>query len=102
MHTNTCKIDSRWEHVFWLRELNLGLCDYLEGWNGMGGGREAHEGGTYVYLWLIHVDVWQKPTPYCKYPSIKKLRKKKRSSASVGELWGLVDFDMRIIAYGNT
>ena len=20
----------------------------------------------YVYLWLIHVDVWQKPTQYCK------------------------------------
>ena len=26
----------------------------------MGGGREAKEGGTYIYLWLIHVDVWQK------------------------------------------
>ena len=22
--------------------------------------------GTYVYLWLIHADVWQKPTQYCK------------------------------------
>ena len=22
--------------------------------------------GTYVYLWTIHVDVWQKPTQYCK------------------------------------
>ena len=22
--------------------------------------------GTYIYLWLIHVDVWQKPTQYCK------------------------------------
>ena len=22
--------------------------------------------GPYVYLWLIHVDVWQKPTQYCK------------------------------------
>ena len=22
--------------------------------------------GTYVYLLLIHVDVWQKPTQYCK------------------------------------
>ena len=21
---------------------------------------------TYVYLWVIHVDVWQKPTQYCK------------------------------------
>ena len=22
--------------------------------------------GTYVNLWMIHVDVWQKPTQYCK------------------------------------
>ena len=21
---------------------------------------------TFVYLWLIHADVWQKPTQYCK------------------------------------
>jgi len=27
------------------------------------GGRFKRE-GTYVYLWLIHVDIWQKP--YCK------------------------------------
>ena len=34
------------------------------GWDGMGGvegGRIKRE-GTCVYLWLIHVDVWQKPT----------------------------------------
>ena len=39
------------------------LCDNLEGWNGMGCGREVQEGGegTYV-LWLTHVDVWQKLT----------------------------------------
>ena len=36
------------------------------------GGRFQME-GTYVYLWLIHVDVWQKPIQYCRdYPSIKK------------------------------
>ena len=33
-------------------------------------GREMGEGfrkeETYIYLWLIHVDVWQKPTQYCK------------------------------------
>ena len=22
--------------------------------------------GTYVYLWLLHIVVWQKPTQYCK------------------------------------
>jgi len=29
------------------------------------GGKFKRE-GTYVYLWLIHVDGWQKPTQYCK------------------------------------
>ena len=33
-------------------------------------GREVEEKfqrvGTYVYLWLIHVDIWKKPTQYCK------------------------------------
>ena len=29
------------------------------------GGRSKSE-GTHVYLWLIHVGTWQKPTQYCK------------------------------------
>ena len=29
------------------------------------GGRFERE-GTYVYLWLIHVAIWQKPIRYCK------------------------------------
>ena len=32
----------------------------------MGGGREVQDGETYVYLWLIHVNVWQKTIQYCK------------------------------------
>ena len=35
----------------------------MEGWDGVGGGTEVQEGGD---IWLIHVDVWQKPTQYCK------------------------------------
>ena len=42
------------------------LCDHLMGWDGVGGGREVQEGGTHVYLWLIHVDGWQKPTQHGK------------------------------------
>ena len=38
----------------------------------VGGGRERlKREGPYVHLWLIHVDIWQKPTQYCNYPSIK-------------------------------
>ena len=35
--------------------------------------------GTYVYLWLIQVDVWQKSTQYCNYPSTKNKRIKKKN-----------------------
>ena len=39
----------------------------------MGGGFRRE--GTYIYLWLIHVDVWQRPTQYCK-AIILQLKKK--------------------------
>ena len=29
-------------------------------------GRRFKREGTHVYLWKIHVDVWQKLTQYCK------------------------------------
>ena len=34
--------------------------------------------GTYVYLWLIHVDVWQKPTQYYKAIILRLKIKKER------------------------
>ena len=46
--------------------LNQVLCDNLEGWDGWEVGGRFKGDWTYVYLWLIHVDVWQKPTQYCK------------------------------------
>ena len=36
------------------------------GVNGEGDEKGFRSEGTYVYLWLIHVAVWQKPTQYCK------------------------------------
>ena len=45
---------------------DLVLCDNLEGWDGVGGEGRFEREGTYVYLWLIHVDVWQNPTQHCK------------------------------------
>ena len=39
------KIDSQWEFAVWLRKLKQWLCINLEGWDGAGGGREAHKGG---------------------------------------------------------
>ena len=34
-------------------------------------GRRHKGEGKYVYLWLIHVAVWQKPIQDCNYPLIK-------------------------------
>ena len=42
------------------------------GWETVG----AQKGGTAVYLWLIHVDVWRRPTRCCK-AIILQLKKKK-------------------------
>ena len=53
------------------------------------GGRFKRE-GTCVYPWLIHVDVWQKPTQHCKaiilQLKINKLKKKKNRLREVRSL----------------
>ena len=62
-----CKIDSQQEFAVWLRKLKQWLCINLEK-GGMGRektGRLRRE-GTNVYLWLIHVEVGQKTTKFCK------------------------------------
>ena len=46
------------------------------------GGRCKRE-GIHVYIWLIHVDVWQKPTKFCKAVTElsfnkKEIKKKKK------------------------
>ena len=49
---------------------NLVLWDTPEGWGGEGGGRGIQDGGTHIYPWLIHIDVWQK-SHYCKVISLQ-------------------------------
>ena len=39
------------------------LWDNLEGWDEVGGRFKSE--ATYVYLWLIHIAAWQKPTQHC-------------------------------------
>ena len=67
-----CKIDSQREFAVWLRKLKQGLCINLEGWDGESFKRE----GIYVFLWLIHVEVWQKTAKFC-IAIICQLKKKK-------------------------
>ena len=61
-----CKIDSKVEFAVQHKEFNPVLCDNLEGWDGEGSGRGFRREGTCVDLWLIHADVWQTLTQYCK------------------------------------
>ena len=70
-YINICKRDDQCEFAIWHRKLKPGLCDNWEGWDGVGSGRKFQEEGDILYLWLIHVNIWQKPTQYCKYPLIK-------------------------------
>ena len=66
-HITICKIDSQREFAVWLRKLKQGLCINLEGWDGKGDGKEVQKKeGIYVYLWLIHIEDWQKTTKFCK------------------------------------
>ena len=48
----------------WLRELKLMLYDKPEECDRVG--QRFKREGTYLYLWLMHVDILQKPTEYCK------------------------------------
>ena len=61
-----CKIDSQQEFAVWLRKLEKALCINLEGWDEEGDRREVQREGIYVYLWLIHVEFWQKTTKFYK------------------------------------
>ena len=58
-----CKIDSG-NLLYDSGSSNPVLCDNLVRWDGVGGRLKKER--TYVYLWLIHLDVWQKPTQHCK------------------------------------
>ena len=49
------------------------------------GGKFKKE-GTCIHLWLIHVDVWQKPTQYCKV-IILQLKIQKRRGEGEQRVW---------------
>ena len=63
----------------------LGLVhwDGPEGWYGEGGGRreEGSVWGTRVYLWWIHVDIWQNQYNIVKLKNKRKKKKKVKEGA---------------------
>ena len=85
--TCICKIDSQWQFAVWCREPKAGTLwqprGVCVGWGEVEW--ECKREGTYVYLRLIHVAVWQKLSQYCKVIILQlKLKYKlKRKSALV-------------------
>ena len=53
----------------------------------------------YVYLWLIHVDIWQKPSHYYNYPPIKNKIKFLKSRTLLYRITksGHQESDLRVI-----
>ena len=70
----------------WNRALKAGALGQPRGM-GWGGTEEGDSGwGTHVHLWLIHVNVWQKPPQYCKVISfqLKQTNKQTNKNTRVG------------------
>ena len=67
--------------------LNLG------GGLGWGGGRRFKKEGAYVYSWLIHIVVGQKPTQHCKTTIFQLKNKTKHKMDSHSKL----DFDLKTV-----
>ena len=65
---------SRFDERYWM--LGAGALERLRGMV-RGGRREEGSGwGTRVYLWWIHVDIWQNQYNIVKLKNKKKLKKK--------------------------
>ena len=66
MYIAICEMDHQSKFDAWNRALKASALGWPWGM-GWGGRWEGDSGwGTRVHLWLIHVNIWQKPLQYCK------------------------------------
>ena len=63
------QIDCQWEFAVWLRNLKQQLCINLEGWEGVGDGREFRKGGD-ICIPMLRFD--RKQNSIKQFPSINK------------------------------
>ena len=70
MYISICKTDEHYK----AGHPKLVLWDNPEGQGGKGGGGGLHKWGAHIYVWLIHVDVWQKPSQYCKVIILQSIK----------------------------
>ena len=87
IHNTICKIGSQWEFAVWLRDLKHGLGERLKGEVGRKMGGRSRREGTWVCLWLILVDVWQKTTKFYKAITFQLKNNKKHFSFWTGVQW---------------
>ena len=78
IYITTCKVESQWEFVVWLKGLKQGLCINLEGWGGEGDRRKFQRGEDICIPMADSCWCLQKPTKLwlSNYPSIKNKFKK--------------------------
>ena len=79
MYITICETDYQSKFDAWNRALKAGALGQPRG---MGWGRR--EEGTHVHLWLIHLNVWQKPPQYCKVTSFQLKKQKQNKNTRVG------------------
>ena len=61
MYITICKIDDQCKFNAGSRTPKASTLGQPRGIEWREGGGGVQDGGTHVYLWLVHVDVWQKP-----------------------------------------
>ena len=64
-YNTICKRGEQCKSMHEAEHSKLELWDYSEGWGGEGGGKWVQNGG-HMHLCLIHINVWPKPSQYCK------------------------------------
>ena len=70
IYITTCKVDDQGVFDAWSRVPKASAQGWLRiGWGGKWKGGSGC--GEHVYIWLIHVNVWQGPSQCCNYPPNK-------------------------------
>ena len=62
-------------------------------------GRRFKREGTYIYLWLIHVDVWQKPIQHCNTIILQLKIKRKKKNYPLGSV--VLNFSVKMLLRGE-
>ena len=71
---------ANWNLLYGSGNSNRGSVSNWRGEMGREMGGSFKREGTYVYLWLIHVEVWQKTTEFCKAIILQLTKQNKQTT----------------------